>query len=891
MPEMPFIGRKDELTRIQMLLEEKGTRRFLSIEAPGGMGKTRLLNEVYARFGAQRTATLVCLPVIDLVDSSIFAPVNLLRFIWNGLLERADLGDLEREKRRFRLVGFQDRTGQPDQDLYREFLDFLQGVTNRQRLVLLFDTLDSHEPDWDFLQRLALDMTNMVILAAGRKANELAGAVRVAAKDDVEELPLPPFNPADSNEFMRRKQDQMHFSISPDLAETIILLSESKPIMMDLAFEWVSRSIDLPWLNKIPLDDLRKMPPEELEPVRRKFQVSLVSRIGELASPMDELTLILTHVYPLDAEGVAYLLNIPPDEGQALFEDARTYVFVKTLPDGRITLHDEMREMMKNLAWPEIDPESNRLLRDSRLAAGYLSGRLQRNLDEQASLRALPNSASEDVPFDLYLRSEALKDAAWELKAQILGHLLVFDRDLGVNTFLNDFDEATRIYEFQSRDLMIRQITPYEPALTSQQRYEVLSRKVKFLLDTGEYEKGYALAGQMLADPTLNAEQRIDLHIQNGNLLIRKGNFIEALKAFNTAYDLTAGLPQEQAVGWRARALNARGWGYRNQGNLDAALTDYLEAFEIALDLNDRRRMGWLLNNMGYIYALQGDPQEARAKSMAALKIWEEEQFGRGLAATYSTLGEIARRYNQPLEALRWYDQALDIFTMEEDLEWLSQVRTQRASLYWMQGELDQAESDLRWAVKYAAVPLRPRIYHSLAEVYWKRGQFDRAARELDLSIKASRDCGDRLNEYKSFISTIHLAWQRGEYFTWETFRRDHNLFFSGLSGVLYERLRGSALRNMGDLAVCANAYDQALGLYREGLRLIALREVQRPYLLSDQLEDMETRLRHCAPPGTLNRLGRDLKDYWKTDRDLRSRHSEALERFHAWEQEGAADA
>jgi len=37
------------------------------------------------------------------------------------------------------------------------------------------------------------------------------------------------------------------------------------------------------------------------------------------------------------------------------------YVFVKQLPDGRISLHDEMRRMVNEYVWPQVDPDRERL--------------------------------------------------------------------------------------------------------------------------------------------------------------------------------------------------------------------------------------------------------------------------------------------------------------------------------------------------------------------------------------------------------------------------------------------------------------------------------------------------------------------------------------------------
>jgi predicted ATPase len=47
--EIPFIGREDELARLDALIRQWGTLQVVCISGPGGIGKTRLLQEVRQR--------------------------------------------------------------------------------------------------------------------------------------------------------------------------------------------------------------------------------------------------------------------------------------------------------------------------------------------------------------------------------------------------------------------------------------------------------------------------------------------------------------------------------------------------------------------------------------------------------------------------------------------------------------------------------------------------------------------------------------------------------------------------------------------------------------------------------------------------------------------------
>ena len=47
-------------------------------------------------------------------------------------------------------------------------------------------------------------------------------------------------------------------------------------------------------------------------------------------------------------------------------------MFIKTLPDGSIKLHDEMRRMINLHVWPEVDPDNDRRKHESKSFIEYI---------------------------------------------------------------------------------------------------------------------------------------------------------------------------------------------------------------------------------------------------------------------------------------------------------------------------------------------------------------------------------------------------------------------------------------------------------------------------------------------------------------------------------------
>ena len=88
----PFVGREQELAQIDALVREWGTRHVLCLNAPAGIGKTRLLQELRQRYSlttSARTALHITMPdIIDLADRTFFIRHNVGRAIARLLDER-----------------------------------------------------------------------------------------------------------------------------------------------------------------------------------------------------------------------------------------------------------------------------------------------------------------------------------------------------------------------------------------------------------------------------------------------------------------------------------------------------------------------------------------------------------------------------------------------------------------------------------------------------------------------------------------------------------------------------------------------------------------------------------------------------------------------------------
>ena len=83
--QIPFIGRDKELTQIDRLIRGSLTQCIICIDGDGGIGKTRLLQDVVDRYMAE--TSLIVANIIDFDNRALHDPENMERMIAKSLGE------------------------------------------------------------------------------------------------------------------------------------------------------------------------------------------------------------------------------------------------------------------------------------------------------------------------------------------------------------------------------------------------------------------------------------------------------------------------------------------------------------------------------------------------------------------------------------------------------------------------------------------------------------------------------------------------------------------------------------------------------------------------------------------------------------------------------------
>lgn len=570
MPEqVPFIGREDEIAEIQNLIENWGNRQVICIYGDGGIGKTRLVQEIHKWYlqsehqiiseksegqtgqsqGLQiEKQSIQATGIIDFDDPSLRNPENMNRKIANMLDQEAfkDFFQAQMDYHKIRAAGVSsERLNQERLAVNQIFTDRFNTVSNKKRVLLFLDTTDHLEEGkgvWQDLERKILQLRNAVILLAGRNANEIGESLQSNIDNHVEIIELEPLSKKDRQTYLAQKQEQKHITIEPDLAEKLLFLSGGRPILLDLAVEWRARGISLEWLVKESLEKIQSLDKEEKEKRQQDFEQHLVSHIKDLRSPMDQLILLMSYVYPLNTEMISQFLK--EEISLELFNEAASYVFVKQLPNGYLCLHDETKRLVDKYVWPEIDPEYARRHWYSEVTVTYLSNEitcLTENIEkfEKELVEFEKEDKYSENILKVSLQLENLEQQLWQFKEQQLVHALFANLDKGIQLFVKFFDEATKTSRFTFRQNLFEKLQLHAEKFSPEQLYIRDIHKVKLCSDRGEYEEAKELSEAILKRKDISLEHQIETLILLGNVKIRLGLVEESIANFKKAVEIS----------------------------------------------------------------------------------------------------------------------------------------------------------------------------------------------------------------------------------------------------------------------------------------------------------------------------------------------------------------
>jgi tetratricopeptide (TPR) repeat protein len=795
-----FVGREKELKLINRLVKEESTSQLLFVIGPGGIGKTKLLQQVTQMYA--NDSSVIVSPIIDFDETSHrleFGIFNLIAQTNRGAFSQY-LDQYEDYTRILRSNVGQSRIAEEELKTKSAFVSCYNENIKNKRGILLFDTVEilSQSGIWIGLVQSLSRLNNSVVIFAGREYGQAKGAVKqYFGSSNTHFVTLKPFTKRDTLEYF----DRLASRLDPNIREKLFVLTNGHPILLALAVLWLGRDKPFPEIYDKPVEELEGLDSNTRERLTQKFREALVSQLLEPRRATDNVIIQMACVHRrFDQEILAFMLGLSCEKSQELIQELRVFPFVKPKPYG-ITLHDEMRALVNAYIWPKIDP----------------MGLERRKLAEKAVQY-----------YDIRIREfeQAGNDLVWLYRVEQLYYQLQYDLFAGYERFVQYFEAASLRYQRGIRNLLLDEIQRVQHQYGPGLQYEIEIREARALLEEGRLTEADDKLRRMI-QLYREKQQQVEILVLMGNVEIRLGRTIEVIKHGEEALQIAQ---QANLESWIGKTELALGWFHRIRGDWSKAFKYYEDSLEHTVGSGDRMTLGLIFNNLAYITEFSGDHISALGYSEQAIKFFEALNAPRELAMCYSTLGEIYVYDGNYQSGLDYYQKALETFEKQYDVEFLGLVYSQIGRTLIALGRSGEAQDYGERGVKLCrAYSLQnlPVALHRLGRIYEEIGRFDRAAATYLEGQKVSEQLADSryVMEHTVYLADLYYRmWREAEdpaekekYLSliWQTI----SVFDQEASKRIYvypqDYLSGRIKVLQGNIKYELQQYDEAIEIYK----------------------------------------------------------------------------
>jgi tetratricopeptide (TPR) repeat protein len=891
--KIPFIGRQTQLNRISSLIRENGTRRALFIEGEGGIGKTSLLQEVQQNFEKIKDKNLLITEIIDFDDRSYLIPENVRRKITLMLGQEAFKLYIEElsKLRQMEKDGLEnnEKIREQKSTVRRIFIENFNEITKEKRVVLFFDTTDAlvSTKVWDRIKTLIGEAKNSVFILAGRSSIKLIETLKPLLDEDADFITLSPLTPEDSLEYLRKKQELLQLNIPSTMVDKLLYLANGRPIFIDLTVEWLSRNISLEWLNQVRPQELSEANIVE----RQGFEIQLVSHITQLRYPIDRLILILSRIYPLNLEGIKKFFDESKNTATELFDQAQDYVFIKTLPDNTISLHDEMRRMVNEYVWPKIDEDGSRRRRDSRIALTYVEEQMANCENQIREIETGGQQVTEQV-----LKVQELKSQLETLDEQRTEHNIFVHLLEEFSLYKKTTNKVRRAYDFTFAQRLQNSIQSLYHLFKEDEKYEFDLLKGRLHYRLYENDEAQKLFNRLLIENKGNDYRTAEIYNGLAVSEMNLGNLKKALEYQQKSLELFESA--EKAPGEmtnKARhaipfVANQVGLIYSKLGEWEQAIRFYEKAFAATekLSLSDEifDVMAGILNYWGYAYGMLGRHEEAVENCEEAIKIWQRLNLDRKVARGEALLGAVYR-VNENFElAENFLVSAINRFDLPNDSQRLIAAYSDLGFTYHIMGpkpeQLKKAQAYLETGVRLAEMYDErlelPLLLSRLARLYWLFFQihaegYDKAS--IDYYKNLARKTNDRAYQMAEKISDFYTIAKcilgRAEFDIEDPEVSKDKI--SGYAAELKDLIQksehkfplfsGRMHRIQAEVAFENKDYDKAVAFYAEGLAQINEHGGYGVYSIEGELKELAKKLASLPSNEQAEKWINSLSEAW----------------------------
>ena len=274
---------------------------------------------------------------------------------------------------------------------------------------------------------------------------------------------------------------------------------------------------------------------------------------------------------------------------------------------------------------------------------------------------------------------------------------------------------------------------------------------------------------RIIKQSRLDSDARNEVYViavsAQGMLEIKLGNSEEAVSCYKKAlgkFQATDNGKETQAWLW-----SNLGNIYYLSGNFNDAGESYSQAVELYRQIGDEKGWALALSNLGNIYRDSGKLKEASEYYQLALGWQQAHRYEENLAITLINLGTIYQLEGNWGEAESAYSRALELLKSIGDFHLQPQVLGNLGTLYLEMNQLEKAVDlflrDLEINQKAEDLLSQSQTLNNLAIAYHRQQNTQQALRCYEGSLEIKKEMGDQQGELSTLINYSYLLRDVGE--------------------------------------------------------------------------------------------------------------------------------
>lgn len=682
-PPERLVGR--EWHRKQILEAIQKNVRIIYLEGGAGIGKTRMLEEIPNLVKELPTPPMV-LGIIDFYDTAKHTGLALEETIAQEV-QRKNADTM----RSFFTALDSYRVGETtEEEVHKAFVNAFNEWVEGKQAVLLFDTAEFLEygqeapevvkecqveervPAVSWLRERLPSLNHTTAIIAARPTLALHRELK-EAYDERQwlDLPLNTLSLKETYEYFYASEYGR--TIDEEMIHRIWLLTGGRPILLSLAIDWLTRGIRLDEVYEMKIDELSRLKDQQEEDwwqIQRKFERALVSKIRQLATPIDTAAYYAARARKgFTAEILRQMLKelspcrmeLTPEAADELLNDLAKLSFVKHpygARPGWYFLHDEMYELLDSYVWKEDYPTYSHQAETARFLAEVIYRDLIANAEEglkkAQTYREMDNARRN---LDI-LRTEQLFYNLESNPAE--GYRLYIRLDAqAISQNNKEWDDTLRIELFRFIRTMPERARygglaeKFVPAtgelvIADSVNYDSRAHWVHRFVTRGETEKAERIARSLLeAHPEASVLWKAIVMVGQGAAMVRKG-MPEARQRLQEALEILE-QPGLEGDPWVIRhyagiAYLFLGLEARGVRDMARAANMYEKAKKYFEENGEPIEVARALNNLAFIWTQQGNYPDAINAAQEAVKRRRELGDVMGLALSLNTLAFVEDR-------------------------------------------------------------------------------------------------------------------------------------------------------------------------------------------------------------------------------------------------------